>query len=326
MLIGSLPTQPQVRKRTYRRLSWCLLWSISAALLYCYSSKIQSTWLPISSTLAAEFRKNAPSQTHLNEYEAVIQAKVVEGIDADLSSLTFNRARQTLLGVTNGVPQIVELNLQGELLRRIPLHGVEDPEAIEWVGGTRYVIAEERKRRLLLIDLPDDAHSLDVKQAKALVIPVGKKANKGLEGMAYDASSGVLYVANESKPIRIFEVRGFVEPANASSRVEVRKWSDMAIERLAVSDLSGLHFDASSERLLALSHESHAVIELSPNKQPVSRLSLDSQISGLAEPAPQAEGLSMDDAGTIYVVSEPNLFYSFRRKGAAGAVAAVTSL
>ncbi|MDS4015595.1 MAG: SdiA-regulated domain-containing protein, partial [Candidatus Accumulibacter sp.] len=35
---------------------------------------------------------------------------------------------------------------------------------------------------------------------------------------------------------------------------------------------------------------------------------------GLKADVPQAEGVALDDRGTLYLVSEPNLFYVFSRK------------
>ncbi|MBC3925309.1 SdiA-regulated domain-containing protein, partial [Pseudomonas lurida] len=34
---------------------------------------------------------------------------------------------------------------------------------------------------------------------------------------------------------------------------------------------------------------------------------------GLTKRVPQAEGIAMDDEGTLYLVSEPNLFYVFKK-------------
>jgi uncharacterized protein YjiK len=84
--------------------------------------------------------------------------------------------------------------------------------------------------------------------------------------------------------------------------------------RLFVRDLSSLDYDAHTGHLLALSDESHLVIEINSDGRPISTLSLIGGQHGLEKSVPQAEGVATDDRGRLYVVSEPNLFYVFEKQ------------
>ena len=55
-------------------------------------------------------------------------------------------------------------------------------------------------------------------------------------------------------------------------------------------------------------------MEINTEGRTVDRLYLTAGWSGLSEDIPQAEGIALDDAGDLYIVSEPNLFYRFTKK------------
>jgi uncharacterized protein YjiK len=80
-----------------------------------------------------------------------------------------------------------------------------------------------------------------------------------------------------------------------------------------VTDLSSLQYDERSGHLLALSDESRLILELDVDGRPLSTMSLSKGRQGLQKTVPQAEGIAMDDDGTMYLVSEPNLFYVFKK-------------
>ena len=79
-------------------------------------------------------------------------------------------------------------------------------------------------------------------------------------------------------------------------------------------DLSSLQYDARTGHLLALSDDSRLLVEMDTQGEPVSSLSLVGGQQGLKESVPQAEGIAMDEQGVIYLISEPNLFYTFEKK------------
>ncbi|MNR08668.1 hypothetical protein D3C85_1248360 [compost metagenome] len=65
--------------------------------------------------------------------------------------------------------------------------------------------------------------------------------------------------------------------------------------------------------MLALSDESRLILELDVSGRPLSTMSLGKGRQGLQKTVPQAEGIAVDDDGTLYLVSEPNLFYVFKK-------------
>ena len=249
----------------------------------------------------------------LDRYRVVLEAQPVQGLDDDISALTYDPDRKTLFTVTNARSELIELSLDGRILRRVPLTGFGDPEAVEYVGPNSYVITDERQQRLIRVRLEDDTMFLDAGDAEQLSLGIGLNGNKGFEGLAYDSAGKRLFVAKERDPMLIYEVHGFPhdnpEKPYAVHVVQDRKRDS----RLFVRDLSSLQFDERSGHLLALSDESRLVLELDVEGRPLSTLSLRKGSQGLQATVPQAEGIAMDEVGTIYLVSEPNLFYVFKQ-------------
>ena len=249
----------------------------------------------------------------LDRYRAAIEAQPIVGLDDDISALTYDPDRKSLFTVTNARSELIELSLDGRILRRVPLTGFGDPEAVEYVGPNSYVITDERQQRLIRVRLDDDTLFLDASDAEQLSLGIGLNGNKGFEGLAYDSAGKRLFVAKERDPMMIYEVHGFPHD-NPDKPYAVHVVQDRKRDRrLFVRDLSSLQFDERSGHLLALSDESRLVLELDVEGRPLSTLSLRKGSQGLKQTVPQAEGIAMDDAGTIYLVSEPNLFYVFKQ-------------
>ncbi len=252
----------------------------------------------------------------LADYQVDLEARVIEGLNDDVSALTFDPDRSSLFTVTNQKPQLLELSLDGELLRRIDLHGFGDAEAVEYISPGLYVITDERKQRLIKVLVDDATTELHADQAQQFSLSIGLNGNKGFEGLAYDSAGQRLFVAKERDPMRIYEIHGFPQ-RDPQSPFAVHVVDDQQRDAgLFVRDLSSLQFDERSGHLLALSDESRLVLELNVEGKPISSLSLLGGRNGLKRSVPQGEGIAMDNQGVLYLVSEPNLFYRFKKPGA----------
>ena len=251
----------------------------------------------------------------LADYQVTLEAKVIEGLKDDVSALTYDPVRKSLFTVTNQNPELIELSLEGDILRRIPLVGFGDAEAVEFISDNIYVISDERQQRLIKVHVDDDTRFLDAADAEQMTLGLHVGGNKGFEGLAYDSVGKRLFVAKERDPMLIYEVHGFphFKPEKTYSVHVINNPKRDA--GLFVRDLSSLQYDERSGHLLALSDESFLVLELDIDGRPLSSLSLLKGRHGLKQRVPQAEGIAMDDDGNLYLTSEPNLFYVFKKPG-----------
>jgi uncharacterized protein YjiK len=263
---------------------------------------LQAVWLP----------DNAQS-IGLDQYQVVVEAHVIEGLSDDVSALTYDPVRKSLFTVTNKNAELIELSLDGKILRRVALIGFGDPEAVEFISADIYVVTDERQQRLIKIHLEQDTTFLDAADAEQMTLGVHMSGNKGFEGLAYDSVGKRLFVAKERDPMLIYEVQGFPH-YNPEKSYAVHVVNNPKRDAgMFVRDLSSLQYDERSGHLMALSDESRLILELDIDGRPLSTMSLSKGRQGLQKTVPQAEGMAMDDDGTLYLVSEPNLFYTFKK-------------
>ncbi|ECJ2541921.1 hypothetical protein FNI64_16115 [Salmonella enterica subsp. salamae] len=244
-----------------------------------------------------------PSALALNSYKAVIQQKPVSAVKSNLSGLTYSAEDRMLFAVINNPPELVWLTTEGQLVGRMPLQGIHDPESIAWSGGNQFLIGSEKDGAVYKTQV-------DIQRGAMQIISMvklegyDKAKNKGLEGTAWDAKNERLYAAKERKPIVIKEVE--------MSKNGITRVLPSAITA-SVSDVSGLEYYAPTDSLLVLSDESKMILEVSSEWRVRDRLFLTAEWSGLREDIPQPEGIAMDNENNLYIVSEPNLFYKFSR-------------
>ena len=241
-------------------------------------------------------------------YRVIVQGKTLPGLGrGETSGLTYNPYSDTLFTVTGRDSQLVELSLDGEILRRIQLLGFSNPEGVEVVAGGRLAIIDERRGKLTLFSLDERTLSIDARHYQPIDLGFADAGNKGFEGIAWDAGQQRLLLGKERGPIGLFSLP-FPGEDGATGVLQ-----PMPSGHLFVRDISSLSFDARTGHSLVLSDESRLLLEVDANGEPVSFISLVGGLNGLTRSIKQAEGVTMDAAGDIYIVSEPNLFYRLRK-------------
>lgn len=253
----------------------------------------------------------------LDTYRMEIDGRRVAGIDRNLSGLAFDGDAKQLIGVINRPATLLTMDLDGRMLRRLPLRHASDVEGIAYLGNGRIALVEEKHNRVIIAALPkENARELDLRDAASFTFdmdrPDRKIKNVGFEGLGYDRGRDLLYVAKEHSPRALYRIKGLGEYLN-SGRIAIRvenldHWLD---SHRVGTDVSSVDVNAGNGHLLLLSDESQRIVELDAAGTVANQLELRN-VPGSKRGIPQAEGLALEPDGTLYLISEPNLFYRLK--------------
>lgn len=252
----------------------------------------------------------------LPHYRVALEGLPVAGVDENASGLTYSDHTGTLFSVTNRNPMaILELDTAGHLLRSIELTGVRDPEGITHVRDGIFAIADERAQAIYRVEIGPDTTRIDVAESARLGLSLGAQGNLGFEGISWDSTGKRLFISQEKAPKRVLVISGLPEVLSGSTfNLQIDEWRPAYADAPFMLDLSSLSLHEPTGNLLLLSDESALIVEYDPDGNPVSMLPMWRGLHGLSRRVPQAEGLALGPDGTIYIMSEPNLFYRFERK------------
>jgi uncharacterized protein YjiK len=306
-----------VRRLLQVVLALAALWALYVAVRFHHVEHRLYAWLAGEPHVPAWNAR--PGGLALSRYRMDIAGRRIDGA-ANLSGLAWDAQRGQLAAVLNRPATLLLLDREGHVRSRHRLRGFSDTEAVAALGDGWYAVTEEGREQLAVFRLPAGDADGEIAHAQATVLrldlsPAGD-GNAGFEGLAYDAADDALFVAKEHSPTRLYEVHGLaaLREHGALRGLSIRDRSALLAPLRASDDLSSVEVDPRTHHLLLLSDEGQRVTEIDRAGVPLGQRLLDGSAAG-EPPLAQAEGVAIDGAGTLYVVSEPDRFYRLRPAG-----------
>lgn len=258
----------------------------------------------------------------LNRYTLAAAPVFLEKLATDASGITWHNDRKSLFVIRNTDPVIQELDRTGRVLREIKLVGFSDTEGVSWMGGNLFAILEERRCAVVFVQIQSETQIIH--RAESPVLDRSDmnhdRSNRGCEDIAWDQKNKTLYLSREKEPVRIERISGISAEDLMKGKLDVTLLETVSIlERefqssLWRGDISGLHMNSETGDLLILSDDSKSVTTMSSEGILSMPFSLGGFANGLLAGIPQPEGVTMDDQGRLFVLSEPHQLYTFESR------------
>ena len=302
------PEQGRTLRRWLRRFWWFVLGGL---LLFTWYFKLPGLAYYWVTTRDDHGASGAPA-VRVSGYRVSIEGLPIEGLNRNLSGLTYNVQTGTLFTVINRPAQVAEVSTDGRLIRLIDIDGLKDPEGITYVDGNTYVISDEASHSLYWVQIGSNDQRLSVAGVPRLTLGIDVVRNASFEGVSWDSNANRLFVVKEKLPLRVLLITGLRTDRNEPGfNIAINEWKSSKASSLFMSDLSSLTYHEPTGKLLLLSDESALIVEYASDGSPVDMLPLWRGLHGLKRSVPQPEGLAMGSDGAMYVLSQPNLFYRF---------------
>lgn len=249
---------------------------------------------------------------NLADYHLAYSRSISE-IENNLSGLSYWDERGELLAVLNRPPTILTLDLEGHITAQYPLDGISDTEGIAYLGNGQIALSNEKHGRIVLTQLPDQPSAVDLSHAPTLALGPTDTNNSGLEGIEYDRIQDLLYIVKEHSPKALYRISGLcaTKPQCSFDNIHIEDLSHWLDSVNFVHDFSSVVIEPTRGHVILLSEQNQSLLELDDTGEPRSYRPLNLFPEDLN--IPQAEGITLDSTGNLYLVSEPNLFYIFTR-------------
>jgi uncharacterized protein YjiK len=239
------------------------------------------------------------SALSLSDY-SVTGTFALPALAPEASAVTYNWDSGTLFVLGDEGDAVVEVDAAGTQITTMALTGFDDTEGLTYVGGGQFVVTEERLRDAYLLPYAAGGSAARSSlQSADLGATVG---NVGIEGISFDRRDGSYVFVKEKTPQEVNLATITFASATASTSslftpsLGVTDLSDVQV----LSDVASLVGTPGEDDLLIYSQESTSLLHVT--RTGVILGSFDFGAYSL-----EAEGVTIDQNGTIYIVSESSL-------------------
>jgi uncharacterized protein YjiK len=235
---------------------------------------------------------------------------------SEASGVSYNWDSRTLFAIGDEGTALVELTKTGATLgtmdfdyNRTPreARAIDDAEGVAYLGNNTFMIADERRNQGV-VTLYEEGAFRTLQDLTPTTYSFGPyDGNTGLEGVCYDPIENAFWGVKELGPVRIYRMTGVSTGSPVVTQPIITKYISRLQTNLGIAQLSDIYalsacpaFANSPRRpnLLLLARESNLVVEINRTGEIIDSVSIGSIGRHTVE------GIVLDEAGTIYLVSE----------------------